>query len=256
MRSLLIFASLGFVACSNNNLGGGDMSVDQGTPDLTGSGSDGGSNGSCDVTTQTCGAGMKCVPAISGMMVVGTCVADGTKTEGQACTQDMSSQTVFNDDCKAGLLCDGNGANGTTLCKKICTADSQCTAANNACGGFVNNWGLCLQKCTLFGTDCAGGNSCASAFFDVAATMANPTGFFVCKPDGAGKPYDSCMADTDCGANLGCDQNQGWCAPVCDSGHVCTQPPIPDGGSAGDGGFVMVSCMPFPNLTGGQGICQ
>ena len=42
--------------------------------------------GPCNVGTQSgCGASMKCVPKFGTSSVSGTCVADGTVTEGQPC---------------------------------------------------------------------------------------------------------------------------------------------------------------------------
>jgi hypothetical protein len=207
---------------------------------------------SCDVATQSgCTTGQKCVTAMNG----GHCVTDGTVGEGQAC---MRGAMGMPDNCQAGLTCSRTGLpTGMSVCRKYCTSNSTCTTAGQLCaiggGGGSTTIGSCAPSCTPFGTDCPPGMDCGSFAVEIGSTQNMVNAFMVCKTTGTGLAYDACDRMNPCAANLYCDQQAGWCAPVCDSSgsHACPPPPV-DGGGA-----TSVSCVAFDNQAAtGLGFCQ
>lgn len=256
-----VIGSVGVIGCGSSGLNGND---DMGTADMTATGTDdmnvgdGGSGGPCDVPTQTgCASGQKCVAAQGGTMmnpmIVGKCVTAGTVTDGQPCMRGMNGMP---DNCASGLTCSRIGLpTGMTVCRKYCANDASCSSdPGQKCAllaGGLANFGSCAPACTPFGTDCPTGMTCAAIEIESGSTMSNINAFLACRTAGAGAAYDACMRSSDCGANLFCDQQQGWCAPLCGTGHACTQPPAVDGGAA------TVSCMVFANAgSTGLGVCQ
>jgi len=201
----------------------------------------------CDPIKQDCGSGKKCVPKFldKDMTKVGTtCVADGTVASGATCVQDTKDTSIVTDDCAAGATCDNDGPKNAWACRKFCAADKDC-ATGEKCGDVLGagTWGWCLPTCTAFGTDCPTGDSCS-----VGLTAINGTDeFFVCKTPGDAKVFEKCDLDTDCGANLVCDGDKGYCTPICDATHMCTDQPPGDMGK--------ISCMAYTGITGGGGIC-
>ena len=266
MRLFLTLALTVSVGCgsktlpngNNNGNGNGDGGSSGGVGG-TGSPSNdmaksGGSSGdmsavaTCDVGAQTgCPAGDKCVPTFGGGTLTGGCVPNGTAMAGQPCTPGMSN-TMLNDNCVAGTMCDNSGPGSTYTCHTICTADSGC-GSGGRCGAIFNraSYGLCYATCTLFGTGCPAGNDCSVPFLDIAATQASQVGFFVCKKTGTTAAFQSCQTDSDCAAGLACDQQAG-CFPLCDTTHACAQPPNADGGT--------LSCQPLVSQPNGGGYCN
>jgi len=202
----------------------------------------------CDIVKQDCPSGQKCVPKVKGadQTVVGsTCVTNGTIAEGQPCATNDSNSSLLNDNCVAGTMCDDTGPNVQTVCRKFCNKTTACSTAGQQCAAaYTDSWGLCLTSCTPFGNDCPQGNDCSPAFDAISTTP--DSGVFTCKLTGSGTAYSHCESNPDCGANLGCDFDHGWCVPVCDNTHACAQPPN-DGGT--------VSCLSYANLPTGAGIC-
>jgi hypothetical protein len=257
MRVFLSVLLLSVVGCGGNSGTATDMAMptDQGaTVDLNTSGDLKG--GTCSVTAQTgCPTGMRCVPTVQGMSLVGGCAPEGTKAAGDPCTQDTSSMTQYLDDCKAGLLCDNNGPGSTYACRALCKDDTACGTAGRCAGYFGASFGLCLPTCTPSLTStkgsCATGDSCAELWPAQGNTMTVQKGFFVCKKDGAGTLFSDCMADSDCGAGFDCDLFGGpsqWCAPICDGTHMCPTPP------ADDAGAITEMCKTYSD-TNGIGFC-
>jgi hypothetical protein len=257
--SFVLVAAIGCGSNSNNNQDAGmDAGVDQAPP------------GPCDIPMQTgCASGQKCIPDFTNVSQahpdpVGKCVADGTVAAGQPCMVTSGQMDKFiNDNCKSGSLCEaftGDGVDNVPVCTPFCTSNSSCTTAGQKCLGgqfFSSTWGVCLATCTPSLTSaqgsCPTGNSCVGNWQDIAATMSNDTGFFVCKKDGPGSAvaFTDCTADPDCGPGLFCapvDQNGGVCAPLCGTGHNCPTAP------AADGGAITLACSMFAN-SGGVGTC-
>jgi hypothetical protein len=245
MRWIGSLAVLAIVGCGpnqgkNNSGDGNDLSVSM-MIDMAPPG--------CDAVKQDCATGKKCVLNVAGSNVLasGTCVPNGTVSEGKPCNQDSTVSNVLNDDCLAGLSCDNDGADGNYYCRKLCSSDTTCTTTGQKCAGIFdpNPVGLCLPVCTLFGTDCPAGSNCSVAL-SLPGDGNSVNGYFVCKTPGTVAPFASCMSDTDCGADYVCDGTTNKCTPVCDATHACNQQPA-DGGA--------LSCQPIPNLSNGQGIC-
>jgi hypothetical protein len=189
-------------------------------------------------------------------MVVGTCVTDGTVAEGGACMLGMSMDT-YDDNCKAGFVCDDILGSDTLKCRKICTDDSQC-GANAKCGDFTflfPGWGWCANNCTPFSGSggCAAGMDCGEDIYDVTQPDPNAeNGFFLCKKTGSGAAYSSCKSDADCGANLWCgiiDTNMDQaCLPNCNDTTTCIQPAV-------DSGVASVDCHPLTGQPNNAGYC-
>jgi hypothetical protein len=242
-------------AGTNGSITGSTGSTTAGTNgSITGStGATTGGPPPCDIGSQNCVIGQKCVAHNNGTNVVGQCVANGTVVQGQTCTTQMSTDTIL-DNCQAGLICDNVFGNFPLVCRKICTTDSQC-AANEKCGDFLFaglGWGWCAPACTPFSTaagNCAAGMDCGETV-DSVVQGASETGFFLCKKTGAGAAYGSCTSDADCGVNLWCGLvNQttmaAECLPNCDNSHACTMP--------GDMGTA--TCHPLATQPNGAGYC-
>ncbi len=255
--SLLLVSALVVVGCSNGNKGnnndqgvgggGSDMSASAGgSTDMSGTTAPG-----CDVAMQTgCAAGQKCVPSFNGNMLGGTCVANGTVTEGQPCMPASGGGMVVNDNCVGGFICDNDGPHSANACRKICTADGGCGSGQKCGVVFTRKWGLCLPTCNEFSADCGAGDDCSVPFDDIASTQQTSVGFFVCKKTGTGAVYTQCNQDSNCAAGLACDFGNNWCAQACDNTHACTQPPVTDGGTTS------VTCQAYSNLPNGGGFCQ
>ena len=258
MRVTVLTLSLAVFGCSNNNnmMMNHPHDMAMVTHDLSGN------NTTCDVTKQDCGTGKKCVGQTQGTgmnaMVVGTCVADGTVGEGQACMTMMSPDTYL-DNCKAGLICDDIFGSDTLKCRKICTADTDCSGGAK-CGDFTflfPGWGWCATPCTPFSGagGCSAGMDCGEDVFDeVQPDMNSIAGFFLCKKTGTGTAYASCMTDADCGANLWCgivnSNGDGACLPNCNNTTMCPDAPV-DSGVSGS-----VSCQPLTGTPNGAGYCS
>jgi hypothetical protein len=254
MRFSWLVVVLAVAGCGNKNTQGQDMAAPD---DLSmAQGGDMAMSTNCSLTKQDCGPGLKCVILMTNSATLGTCVNDGTKTDGQPCTYDTSNQNVFNDDCKAGLTCDstGTGNNNTQVCRQYCATDSGCADSGQRCLGFDVGVGWCIPFCTPFtGTGCPAGADCGSSVADVSWTQNAPTGFFVCKQTGAGGAFATCMQDSDCGVGLYCDafgqMATNTCLALCDSGsHTCPTP-IPDSG------ITTTMCNAYTDQAG-KGFCS
>jgi hypothetical protein len=214
---------------------------------------------SCDVVSQNCGSGMKCVGVVSSTstVVTGTCMTDGSVGEGQECLAPQND-TTYEDNCKGGLICDNRGANAVSLCRRICTSDSECRSGQRCMNAFGPGtaWGWCEPTCTPFAANsCPVNNECSGNSDDIAFnTTQVESGFFMCRPKGTGAPFVNCNSDADCGPNLWCDWSQtnattGFCQGICDSTHTC---PTPAPGTFS--GTATNTCAPFSDQSG-AGYC-
>jgi hypothetical protein len=242
---------------TNGSINGSTTSATNGA---TNGSTTGGPTG-CDVPTQNCGAGMKCVAMAdtASQMLVGTCVTDGTVAAGGACTP-QTGTNVLNDNCRAGFVCDNLFGNFSNVCRKICSHNSDCGAGQH-CGDFLfagAGWGWCAPTCTPFSSaagNCAAGMDCGETDDDAEQPDPNSeAGFFLCKVTGTGKVYSTCTKDPDCGANLWCgivDQTSGAaaCLPNCNDTTVCVSLP----GDAGVTGMAM--CHPLTGQPANAGYC-
>jgi hypothetical protein len=182
----------------------------------------------CDPVAQDCPGTQKCtlmeVPL--GTSLVPFCTAAGTATENQPCTRDGDAGVGY-DDCAKGLLCI-NPPDGTQ-CLKFCESSAGCTRTRQFCSAtpFL---GFCLTACTIQGSDCPGGSSCAGSYEELGAGTRQP----VCRVDGPVALGASCTADADCVANAFCAGTPKTCRASCNGTHGCT------GGA----------CTPLPNTSG------
>ena len=204
---------LGLAGCTSNNVNNNqpeDMSIPEGDFAVV---PDQGSM-ACDPIKQDCPMGQKCAVS-GGMMPTATCVMAGTVTDGMPCMRMMGA-----DNCAAGLTCSCGAGRGQMLV------------------------GSCAPSCKPFGNDC-GALNCSGL---VTAFGAGGGVFFTCRTPGMTANFDDCTMGGSCGENAFCDQNAGWCAPLCDATHSC--PP-----TSGDAG-VTLSCMSLQSgLTGDPGYC-
>jgi hypothetical protein len=235
MRTTLLLFLV--AACGNNN------SLNQTTDDMTVDESDmsvGPDQGSmsCDLIQQDCPNGQKCAVSGFGMTATVSCVMAGTVTDGMACVRGMMGAP---DNCAAGLTC----SRGT--CRKYCTADGDCDAGQK-CGANRNTMlvGTCTPACTPFGNDC-GAQNCSTL---VTAFGSGGGVFFTCRMPGNTANFDDCTGGgASCGPDAFCDQNAGWCAPLCDDTHPCPA-------MSADGG-VALSCMSLgTTMSGDPGYCS
>jgi hypothetical protein len=251
MRTLLAALVL-FSACDNSPLSSGndlsannnDLSV---SPDL---------GAGCDVVKQDCPQGQKCTVIMTGsgqdVSNFATCLpATGTLGVGDSCTR----TAVGMDQCGPGLFCTGVGYAGTQAapmrhCNKLCKQDSDCLTGQK-CEPISDDMssGLCTAACELFSSTCGTGLTCTMLLEDIDTTdPMNPDLYLTCRSIGAGAVGDTCMADTDCSADMYCDPNNG-CTQYCDDSsnppHLCLN-------ENKDGGL---SCSPFNGATG-PGQCQ
>jgi hypothetical protein len=229
------------------------MIHDLSTPDLSGVTSN------CDLTKQDCTTGMKCTVQLDSQGNVSgtTCVTAGTVAAGQPCMPQQSPDTLL-DNCVAGYICDDLLGNFSNLCRKFCTKDAEC-GSGEKCGDFLlaaAGWGWCASTCTPFSTaagNCPAGYDCGETADSAEQPSSAETGFFLCKKTGSGGPYTSCMADSDCGANLWCgvaNTNTGdtECLPNCSDSVACLMPPS-------DAGLSAAMCHPLATQPGNAGYC-
>jgi hypothetical protein len=216
-------------------------------------------NTMCDVAKQDCASGQKCVGMFdSSGAVNGTCVMNGTVAAGMACTNQQSPDTLL-DNCVAGFVCDNLFGNAASICRKVCSQDSDC-ASGEKCGDFLfasAGWGWCGPSCTPFSTatgNCPSGQDCGETVDSVVQPDPNTEdGFFLCKLTGTGGPYATCMKDADCGVNLWCgiiDQTSGAaaCLPNCNATTDCIMPPV-------DAGVSTATCHPLTSQPNQAGYC-
>jgi len=208
----------------------------------------------CDPIKQDCtDPTQKCAIVTSMGKTAANCVtpAPGMVAEGGACMRAMGAG--MGDNCDKGLTCQrvggggGGGGGGTSVCRKICKSDGDCTggAKCTSAGGQASTYGACTPTCTLLGTDCGTGMTCGTFAVDIASTTAQVIAVPVCRATGATPAYGDCMRASDCVANTTCDGN-GKCAPICDGSHICPQPAV-DGGA--------FSCQPLGGLPNNGGSC-
>lgn len=171
------------------------------------------------------------------------CVAlTGTKKLGEPCTQSTGPDggpRLGLDDCDKGLFCAevGNPA-GTRVCTPVCTGNDQC-GDGGMCELMIDAYpemGACRQSCSLGGTECGAGRSCALAFSVEWRDLP------YCKYDGPGGAGSPCTYDTECKPGQTCSGRTGTCRQTCSSTIPC------------DGGTCMSD--PYnPAATEGYSLC-
>lgn len=182
-----------------------------------------------------CAPGQKCTGGVVAGVATPRCMRAGDVPPGEACGGNMV------DDCAAGSLCGFNGVVGSAhrtttwpqgVCQPYCASDADCKATGgipgSRCMGFAASCegnpmcganlpgGICVERCTQFGDSCGELGTCASRLVDVDGE----TVFYACHNIGPGAPGDTCIVDTECGANMGCRPG-AKCVQLCDADHDC-----------------------------------
>lgn len=177
----------------------------------------------CDLSAQDCEMGRRCaILGLPGNVQTTGCVPTGTLREGAVCT--LRDGRVGFDDCGGVTQCSSHALpSGTRACRRPCARDADC-GTGNVCLLIpaTPTAGLCRQRCTLFGTDCAMGSTCRFEALRRTA-LAEPTLVPVCSQVGtvpAGRP---CALPPDCEAGLACVRSgaSSVCRVMCDRAHPC-----------------------------------
>jgi hypothetical protein len=176
----------------------------------------------CDVWTQDCPPGEKCMPWADdggGSWNATKCskVAMNPGQEGDPCTVEGSAVSGV-DDCDVGLLCWYFDENNNGTCADMCdgTPDNPSCDMGQTCD--VSNDGvliLCLNTCDPLIADCPAGQIC---FFDGIDE-------FICDFDASGEMGmygDPCAYINVCDYGLYCAAPET--VPMCDNGDGCCSP--------------------------------
>ena len=171
-----------------------------------------------------------------GMSFVPACVAAGTVAEGQPCT--TTSPGI--DNCLAGGCAPLGQPNGQPVCRRICTADGNCSMSQK-CVTVGGGIGICAPTCSAFGTTCPGQTTCHEFVNDIGTTQLP---LLLCASVGTVNDGEPCpMGDSQCGADSVCNPSL-HCAQLCDGTHACA--------ALGDGGTAL-TCT---SVGGGVSLCQ
>ena len=193
----------------------------------------------CDPLKQDCAdPSLKCTVVLVDGKYVAQCAAPtglGLVQDGQSCERTGPGH----DNCAKGLACIPDSPTSAT-CRKLCAADTTC-GAGSQCGRLTSAapyYGVCWKTCTPFGSDCAGGETCAGLHLTADGTVD----FEACRPVGTAAIGDMCGAQYDCAADLNCQGTTAafTCKALCDDAHAC------DGGT----------CKHFAGLPANGGLCQ
>jgi len=178
----------------------------------------------CDIFTQECPEGLKCVPVITdgaGTWNATRCVpVSGTDAPGEACVAESVADGL--DSCVEGAICWGVDMAGNGSCVEQCSGTAEAPFCSNK--GFCTISGsgvlnLCLPSCDPLLQDCAEGDACYSIGDG-----------FTCAPDASGdtgKANDPCEFINVCERGLFCADpvvvgagcpmgSMGCCTPFCE----------------------------------------
>jgi hypothetical protein len=196
----------------------------------------------CDLWSQDCADGEKCMPWANdggdAWNAARCSPVDPNPTQlGEACLVEGSGVSGI-DDCDIGLMCWNVDAQNTGVCAALCTG----AEANPGCPGalqctmITEALPLCVDGCDPLAQDCGDGQACAPEL-----------GGFFCAPAGPAGPGEACAVDAcaagsvciDGAAALDCS-DLACCASYCDP----TAPVCPDGATC-------VALVEAPNF----GVC-
>ncbi len=203
---------------------------------------DGGIADTCNIFTQDCPAGMKCMPyADDGGSSWNNdkCVpvVDDPKQFGEPCFAAEGGVGGV-DDCDLGLMCWEVDIDNNGICFELCGGSPDapiCKAPKTTCGVYADaTLALCFPWCDPLAQDCEPWEVCVGSQFS--------DGFF-CFPDESGDEgqlHDPCMYENACDAGLLCvdsasavecdPMQETCCEPFCDlnlpetcpgAGQVC-----------------------------------
>lgn len=199
----------------------------------------GGMAGMCNVWTQDCPEGQKCMPYsgdgdLAWESLKCTPVVEDPKQAGDVCSPIESSVSGF-DNCDKGLMCYGAWLNPKNegVCLSMCTGSAdapECEDPNKVCvignDGVVN---LCRVECDPLLENCLPGELCTPTGLDAQSTWtcgAKSEGeFSVFSPCSYSNACDPGMLCWDPSFASECDQTAGCCLPLCDLSEVDTMCP-------------------------------
>lgn len=220
--------------------GGSSSTAGGGGEDAGGMGTGGTGNPvRCSPAPQSgCEEGEKCSVAanVQTQTILLTCVADGTKAEGEQCM----NRGDGTDDCAKGLFCNGSGT--VPVCHPYCdvtvpsSCETGCLPLNVGHVGTpeASGFGVCQPSCSMLEQDCPGDDACVFVESE----------FPVCAPPGASAPGEDCFYLDDCEAGSACvfanpAQTANMCTPFC----LATEPGVcPEVGD---------TCVAFPMVYNG-----
>ena len=215
-------------------------------------GGDSGLDGGCDVWSQDCPDGEKCMPwANDGDKYWNSSrcsPVDGTPAQiGDACTVEGSGVSGI-DDCALGLMCFWvDPITGEGTCVANCgnsEADPMCKDPATTCViDFDGVIALCLPACDPLLQDCAQG-MCSPFGVHEAEGFACGAPLPPLVPDG-----DPCEHDWECNPGSMCPNGDEE-APACDDGPCCTPLCALDDPEACADGFVCTQLLPDSPLPG------
>jgi hypothetical protein len=202
---------------------------------------DGGIAELCNIFTQDCPPGMKCMPYANdggSSWNSDKCVpvVDDPKQVGESCFAAEGGVGGV-DDCDLGLMCWDVDVEKNGICFELCGGAPDmpiCKALKTTCGVFAEGTlALCFPWCDPLAQDCSPWEVCVGSQF---------SGFF-CLPDASfdeGQLHDSCISLNECDAGLMCVESasavecdpmqESCCEPFCDitlpetcpgAGQVC-----------------------------------
>lgn len=182
----------------------------------------------CDVWTQNCPAGQKCMPwdndgDFSWNATKCTDVAIDPDRMGEECTVQESGVSGI-DSCEKGSMCYTTDGEGNGTCIPFCVgspAEPQCQDPQDICSISANNGVLilCRPKCNPILQDCGAEKACLfAAGSDQFACIADASGE-------AGQAGDPCEFINSCDPGLfcanaeaipNCQSSSGCCTAFCD----------------------------------------
>ena len=190
----------------------------------------------CDPSETTCGAGMGCSIACSGLMPQVTCAKAGTVAAGQICTS--PADCVPGADC-LGTTCAEGGSK--SRCVKHCKTDADCGGSTTRClltacimgtQRMTVPYGRCTLECDPRGaatTGCAAGLNCYLLSGEITDCRCRA-------PSQTGADGVTCTISSDCQPGLTCVLESAGRAcralcrldqpSTCPTGRTCT--PLPD----------------------------
>lgn len=181
----------------------------------------------CDLYTQTCPDGQRCVPTgEDSSSDAGRCVpVTGDRLVGEPCTLVQPGLEGV-DDCVAGALC-WHVVGDAGVCVGLCEGAPDmpiCASPDAACAMADGLPPLCLGRCDPLLQDCPHDDTCVPGGWG---------GEFLCEPDASGPSgvaFDPCDAHNQCDKGLLCLTSEvasecdadasGCCLPYCEVGSM------------------------------------
>ncbi len=172
----------------------------------------------CDVVSQDCAAGQKCVGWGTQSWTGAKCVpVGGDQQPGEAC-KIVDGQFSGLDDCEAGSRCWSSTDSDEGICVPQCTGEPGMPTcpADSGCAAFSDTLLLCLPNCDPLILDCPESEVCVAT-----------EGEFVCVLDVSGMTgavNDPCDFVNGCDPGLACVELEAASSECAEGGFGCCQP--------------------------------